>query len=164
MEDSEAGRAGTVVLRSRGCWAKGTKLQPCGASPSPELPQSVATVVCDTVVDPGIWEETGLGATARGHEMCFGWAVVTLPPVPTSHHVVPRAHTRLLFSKHKRRGSEAQWSSAAFSPDRDPGVPGSSPTSGSLRGACFSLCLCLCLSLCLSSIDRERKSSWKLGR
>ena len=29
----------------------------------------------------------------------------------------------------------------------DPGVPGSSPTSGSLHGACFSVCLCLCLSL-----------------
>ena len=32
----------------------------------------------------------------------------------------------------------------------DPGVPGSSPTSGSLREACFSLCLCLCPSLSLS--------------
>ena len=40
--------------------------------------------------------------------------------------------------------------SATFSPGRDPGVPGLSPTSGSLQGACFSLCLCLCLSLCVS--------------
>ena len=38
----------------------------------------------------------------------------------------------------------------AFGPGRDPGVPGSSPTSGSWRGACFSLLLCLCLSLFLS--------------
>ena len=38
----------------------------------------------------------------------------------------------------------------AFGPRHDPGVPGSSPTSGSLHGACFSLCLCLCLSLSLS--------------
>ena len=44
----------------------------------------------------------------------------------------------------------AQRVSAAFSPGRDPGDPGSSPTSGSLRRACFSLCLCLCLSLSLS--------------
>ena len=36
----------------------------------------------------------------------------------------------------------------AFGPGRDPGVLGSSPTSGSRHGACFSLCLCLCLSLC----------------
>ena len=33
----------------------------------------------------------------------------------------------------------AQRFSAAYSPGRDPGDPGSSPTSGSLRGACFSL-------------------------
>ena len=38
----------------------------------------------------------------------------------------------------------------AFGPGHDPGVPGSSPTSGSLHRACFSLCLCLCLSLSLS--------------
>ena len=31
---------------------------------------------------------------------------------------------------------------------RDPGVPGSSPTS--LQGTCFSLCLCFCLSLSVS--------------
>ena len=44
----------------------------------------------------------------------------------------------------------AQRFSAAFSPGRDPGVSGSSPTSDSLHGASFSLCLCLCLSLCVS--------------
>ena len=38
----------------------------------------------------------------------------------------------------------------AFGSGRDPGVPASSPTSGSLHGACFSLCPCLCLSLCVS--------------
>ena len=37
----------------------------------------------------------------------------------------------------------------AFGPGRDPGVPGSSPASGSRHGACVSLCLCLCLSLSL---------------
>ena len=35
------------------------------------------------------------------------------------------------------------------------GVPGSSPTSGSLHGACFSLCLCLCLlSLPMSIMNK----------
>ena len=38
----------------------------------------------------------------------------------------------------------------AFGLVRGPWVPGSSPTSGSLRGACFSLCLCICLSLSAS--------------
>ena len=37
----------------------------------------------------------------------------------------------------------SSWS--AFGSGRDPGVPESSPTSGSLPGAYFSLCLCLCL-------------------
>ena len=36
----------------------------------------------------------------------------------------------------------------------DPGVPGLSPTSGSLHGACFSLCLCLCLSLSVSLMNK----------
>ena len=44
----------------------------------------------------------------------------------------------------------AQRFSTAYSSGRDPGDPGSSPTSGSLHGALFSLCLCLCLSLSLS--------------
>ena len=35
----------------------------------------------------------------------------------------------------------------AFGPGRDPGVPGSSPTSGSRHGACFSLLLSLSRSL-----------------
>ena len=43
----------------------------------------------------------------------------------------------------------AQRFSAACSPGRDPGDPGSSPTSGFLYDACFFLCLCLCLSLSL---------------
>ena len=34
----------------------------------------------------------------------------------------------------------------AFGPGHDPGVPGSSPASGSLHGACFCLCLCVCVS------------------
>ena len=37
----------------------------------------------------------------------------------------------------------------AFGPGRDPGVPGLSPTTGSLHGTCFSFCLCLCFSLFL---------------
>ena len=44
----------------------------------------------------------------------------------------------------------AQWFSTTFSPGRDPGDLGSSPTSVSLHGACFSLCLCFSLSLSLS--------------
>ena len=47
----------------------------------------------------------------------------------------------------------------AFGPGRDPGVPGSSPTSGSLQGACFSLCLCLCLSLSLMNKNLKKKNS-----
>ena len=43
------------------------------------------------------------------------------------------------------------WSSAFLS-GCDPGVLGSSPTSGSLQGAYFSFCFCLCLSLCVSSL------------
>ena len=38
----------------------------------------------------------------------------------------------------------------AFGSGRDPGVLGSSPTSGSLQGDCFSLCLYVSASLCLS--------------
>ena len=48
-----------------------------------------------------------------------------------------------------RPGCLSGWASA-FGPRLDSGVPGSSPTLGSLYGPCFSLCLCLCLSLCLS--------------
>ena len=50
----------------------------------------------------------------------------------------------------------AQWFSAVFRPGCDPGVPGLSPTLGSLCRACFALCLCLCLSLslCLSWINK----------
>ena len=44
----------------------------------------------------------------------------------------------------------AQRFGASCSLGCDPGVPGSSPTSGSLHGACFSLCLCLCLFLSVS--------------
>ena len=43
---------------------------------------------------------------------------------------------------------------SVFGSGRDPGVLGSSPTSGFLQGACFSLCLCLCLSVCVSSINK----------
>ena len=42
----------------------------------------------------------------------------------------------------------------AFSPGRDPGVPGSSLASGSLHGAYFSLCLCLCLFLSVSLMNK----------
>ncbi|CAK7310435.1 hypothetical protein VULLAG_LOCUS15388 [Vulpes lagopus] len=38
----------------------------------------------------------------------------------------------------------------AFGPGRDPEVPGSSPTSGSLQRAYFSLLLCLYVSLYVS--------------
>ena len=43
----------------------------------------------------------------------------------------------------------------AFGSGRDPGDPGSSPTSSSLRGACFSLCLCLCLFLCVCLMNED---------
>ena len=44
---------------------------------------------------------------------------------------------------------------SAFGSGRDPGIPGSSLTSGSLHGACFSsLCLCLCLSLSGSLVNK----------
>ena len=57
--------------------------------------------------------------------------------------ILSRLHTENVLSRDA-------W--VAFSPGRDPGDLGSSPTSGSLHGAWFSLCLCLCLplSLCLS--------------
>ena len=46
-------------------------------------------------------------------------------------------------------GGSAVEQLSAFGSGRDPGVLGSSPTSGCLRGACscFSLCLCFCLFL-----------------
>ena len=53
-------------------------------------------------------------------------------------------------SKTNRASLVAQQFSATFSPGSDPGDPGWSPMSGSLRGTCFSLWLCLCLSLSLS--------------
>ena len=57
------------------------------------------------------------------------------------------------FHKSKNLGIPGWLSSLvpAFGPGHDPGVPGLSPTSGSLRGACSSLCLCD-LSLFLSQI------------
>ena len=54
----------------------------------------------------------------------------------------------------------SSWPSA-FSSGHDPGVPGPSPTSGSLQGACFSLRLCLCLSLCLSRKNPQTVKSKK---
>ena len=39
---------------------------------------------------------------------------------------------------------------SAFGSGHDPGLLGSSPTSGSPQGICLSLCLCLCLSICIS--------------
>ena len=56
--------------------------------------------------------------------------------------VIPVFRTSLLWA-----ARVAQRFSAAFSPGRDHGDPGSSPTLGSLHGTCFSLCLCLCLTL-----------------
>ena len=49
------------------------------------------------------------------------------------------------------------WASA-FSSGCNPGVPGSSPASGSPKGACFSLYLCLCFSLCVSFMNKKIKS------
>ena len=64
-----------------------------------------------------------------------------------------KANNRILSKRalyNFRAAPVAQRLSAACSPWCDPGDPGSSPTSGSLRGAYFSLCLCLCLSLSAS--------------
>ena len=61
---------------------------------------------------------------------------------------------RLLKKYTCRAARVAQQFSAAFGSGCDPGVPGSSPTLGSLHGACFSLCLCLCLSLFLSLMSK----------
>ena len=47
-------------------------------------------------------------------------------------------------------GSRSYLPLHAFGSGHEPGVQGSSPTSGSLRGACFFLCLCLSLSCSLS--------------
>ena len=56
------------------------------------------------------------------------------------------------------------WASA-FGPGCDPGVLGSSPTSGSLHGACFSLCLGPgLLSLCLSWISKQNLKKKKILR
>ena len=91
---------------------------------------------------------------------------------PLSHPGIPKTHYLDAFNKTTcwsfenisviqlweywlKRGEDrdpwvAQRFSAAFSPGRDSGDPGLSPTSSFLHGACFSLCLCLCLSLSLS--------------
>ena len=70
----------------------------------------------------------------------------------TVHKTDPRERRNILISENGT-GGILGWLGglvSAFSPARDPGVRGSSPTSSSLHGACFSLCLCLCLSLSLS--------------
>ena len=55
------------------------------------------------------------------------------------------------------------WASA-FGSGRDPGVLGSSATSGFSPGASFSFCLCICLSLCVSheSINKILKKILRL--
>ena len=59
----------------------------------------------------------------------------------------------------KREGGRlvALWWASSFGSGDDPGIPGSSPTSGS----CFSLSLCFCLSLCLSWINKIFKKNEK---
>ena len=52
------------------------------------------------------------------------------------------------------QGSRLSSLVSAFGSGCDPGVLGSSPTSGFLYGACFSLCLCLCLSLSVSLMNK----------
>ena len=47
----------------------------------------------------------------------------------------------------------AQWLSICFGSDRDPGVPGSSSTSGSPQGACFTLAY-VSASLCVSLVNK----------
>ena len=73
--------------------------------------------------------------------------LVGCSPTPTP---APPATPRAIRNSLVRATQVAQWFSTAFGLGCDPGDPGSSPMSGSLRGACFSLCLCFCLSLSLS--------------
>ena len=55
---------------------------------------------------------------------------------------------KILYSANlsfKNKGGRDAWVAqqlSALGLGHDPGVPGSSPTLGSLGGACFSLCLC----------------------
>uniref|UniRef100_A0A8C0KMS4 Reticulon n=1 Tax=Canis lupus dingo TaxID=286419 RepID=A0A8C0KMS4_CANLU len=49
-------------------------------------------------------------------------------------------HSFLLPNNNYRAAPVAQQFSATYSPGRDPGDPGSSPTSGSLHGTCSSSC------------------------
>ena len=60
----------------------------------------------------------------------------------TGHIIAAREMRSDGINQHSGRPG-AQRVSAALGPGRDPGGPGSSPASGSLRGACFSLCLSL---------------------
>ena len=65
--------------------------------------------------------------------------------------------TRFALDGASQAARVAQRFSATFGSGRDPGVPGSSPTSGSLHGACFSLCHVSSLFVCLSWINKIKK-------
>ena len=89
-------------------------------------------------------------------------AYVSLPDANHTSPAIKTYQNKEAIYKNKRRctknfknvnnsgclGGSMVWVSA-FCPGHDPGVPGSSPTAGSLHGACFSLFLCFCLSLSL---------------
>ena len=65
---------------------------------------------------------------------------------------VGHEHSTAIATKKIKQMGMLGWLSgqlSAFSSGCDPGVPGSSPTLGSLHRACFSLCLCFCLSVCV---------------
>ena len=92
----------------------------------------------------GCWEiyhtlvHTALGSGSSGSTLPMRWTQYADPSLNLSSFGEPGWLSGL---------------STTFGPGRDPGDPGSSPTSGSPRGACFSLCLCCVsasLSLCVS--------------
>ena len=79
----------------------------------------------------------------------------TPPGLPWQFWLQPLPIPRVRHPPKKQPTGQPGWLSGLvppFRPGHDPGVPGLSPTSGSLHGACFSLCLCLCFSSspCLS--------------
>ena len=95
-----------------------------------------------------LWENMPSGeACISMHDFypsaCFHTCISALPPVASNW---PCSHTRPTPASEIKNiipGAPrclCGWASA-FSPGRDPRVPGSSPTSGSPQGACFSLCL-----------------------
>ena len=108
-----------------------------------------------------IFLKKGLKSASVGWALCLGYDFQVLGSHPASSSQISGylllpllpslMHSRTLFLflseiKSFKKGKKGQpgWLSGfapAFSPGHDPGVLGSSPTSGSLHGTCFSLSL-----------------------